>query len=483
MIKTRLTYYLFILILVSSCGIAKIETETLTTDKAEVEQVHFAQDLYDTCSLNKYPPNQYRYYIGVNSGREPSFALDSAVWVKASEIGSRTKISHSWLYWEDLNQCHNLGFFDNAASNGNQTGILPAELNFSNFAELRHFRSHAIISEKHLNEIFSTAKKLKGLEVYLDKDLPEEICDCKELEFLKIFSFDETNLPPCIKNLPKLNYLHLVGIGGNANDIIWEIPSLQALFIEGNGYLNIPTSIQSLKRLKHLKLAYLDSLSIPNEFNELDSLELLELFRIDKKINYSSQFENLEGLRALKMTHVNLTSFPHLLESKKLLYLTAEYLNELDELNLDFTNMESMQTIKLSGEAFNEINFFPKGIETLKYLQVLHLREFNITEVPESIYGLTNLKDLNLVGIQGANLSYSSLKMIYDFNGDFRQSGHGLRSFHARQGGLTKTEREEIQTLKNTGTNVDRTYSDKFLPTFDYYMFKLKYYQEKYKGY
>lgn len=483
--KINSWYYIIIITLVTSCGIKKKQNETLVVDRTELEQVHFAQSYYDTYSLNKYPPHQYRYYIGVKSGKEPSFALDSVVWVKAGDdkIGTRTKIGQSWLFWEDLNQCNNLGIFDNKASVGNKAGVLPAELNFSNFPELRHFRSHSVISEKHLGEVLQTAKKLKGLEIYLDKDLPDEICDCKELESLKIFSFAEVNLPPCIKNLPKLKYLAIVGVSGNVNDIIWEIPSLEALYIEGGEYLNIPRSIKTLKRLKHIKLSYLDSLSIPNEFNELDSLELLELFRIDKKINYLGQFENLNELRALKMGDLGLSNFPLLRESKKLLYLTAENIHELDSVDLDFINLTLLHTLKLSGKAFNEIDEFPKGIDSVKNLQTLHLRDFSITEIPLYFNHFVGLKDLNLVGRQGVNLSYSSLKMVYDFNGSIRQRGLGLRYFQARQGGMTKLQRIEIQTLKNVGGISEGRYLDKFLPTFDYYLFKLKYYQEKYRGY
>lgn len=471
---------LFTTILAIGCSRKTLDV-TVSSD-SQREQSHFAQNFYDTCSLNKYPHWKFQYRLSMTNDRSLAVPLDSVIWVKSGggRIGSRSIIKGSWLFWEDLNQCSNLGFFDNEASNGNKAEVLPPELNFSNFPELRHFRSHSIISEKHLDEVLETGKKLKGLEVYLDRDLPEEICNCEELEYLKIFCFDEINLPLCLKNLPKLKYLDLVGVGGNANKIIWEIPSLQALYLEGCDYLEIPVSVRSLKSLKQLKISSIDTLSIPIEFSELDSLELLELFRIDKKINYAGQFEYLEGLRALKMTHVSLTSFPRLKESKGLLYLTLEYVNELDTFNFDFTNKEYLHTLKLSGNAFNEINFFPEGIETLKNLEILHLREFKITEVPPSINGLTKLKDLNLVG---DDLSYKSLKMIYDFNGSLRQKGFGLRSFHAKQGQLTKEQREEIQTLKNTGTTVDWRYSDKFLQAFDYYMFKLKYYQDKYRGY
>lgn len=467
-------HLILIAILFSCQGIKEISETTSknnSTSEKTSDTLHPFDSIYNSCSFINFPL-EYRYFLNSNSPtREFQRSVDSVLYVKAGEnrIGTRSSTRVSWVYWEDLNQCYNLGFFDNKSSMGNRTDEIPSELDFTNFPELRYMRSHSMISKKHLDEILATAKKLKGLDIYLEFDLPNEICNCEELEYLEILSYNSIKLPDCIKNLENLKYIRLIGF---QDDVIWETPSLEALFLDFGGNLNIPDAVSKNKNLRHLSISGCNSLSLPETFGELDSLELLELTRIHDTISIADQLNRLKNLQGVKFIKLSLEEIPFFLGSNKLKFLEINYLNYLSNPSIDITAYaDSLEAIVLGGIGFRNNSSFPTGIEKAKQLKYLHLYGFPIDSIPQSITELENLESLMLYG---NNLSFNDLTKVYG-----KMHKQGLRYFNPSYiSGLSDDQRRIIQGLDSQTQGTLSNHSSPpwmtFGNAFDYYRKKIK---------
>lgn len=466
-----------LLMVVSSCGHHKIVSEKLLDSEInnQITEEHPFDSLYNACTLLKYPPHQYYYHVNSSTElREFQMSEDSVIFVRAGDnkIGTRSKLRESWLYWEDINQCYNLGFFDNNPSGGNSPYLLHDSLDFTRFPQLRYFRSTSKISRKHLNQILATASKLKGLEINLNFDLPDQICHCDSLEYLQLTAYDAIKLPSCLSNLTKLKYIQLIGI---YDDIIWEIPSLKALELQlpGSFELSIPDSLEKLKDLRQLSIYGCKSLVLPESFNQLDSLELLELEWINDTISIADKLNGLGNLKGVRLIQLSLHEFPQFKGSNNLKLLEASNINSLTNIEVDISNCSaSLEALILGGIGFNNNSMFPKGIEFANQLIFLHLTGFPIENIPPELIQLKKLKSLMLYG---NDLTFEGLVTIYD-----ELHKQGLLYYNPPYiRNLTDEQREEIMRLDNESNGSLSSFNKPAFITygnaFEYYQKKIKY--------
>jgi hypothetical protein len=466
-----------VMMVISSCGHHKVVSEKPLdsyVDKLAVEN-HPFDSLYNACSLLKYPPHQNYYHVNSSSEfREFQMSEDSVIFVRAGNdnIGTRSKLRESFLYWEDINQCYNLAFFDNKPSVGNRSHQLHDSLDFTRFTQLRYLRSTSSISRKHLNQVLLAASRLKGLEVNIDFDLPDEICNCDSLEYLQLISNYSIKLPSCLKSLTNLKYIQLIGF---YDDIIWQIPSLKALELQlpSSIGLAIPDSLEKLKELRQLSIYGCKSLILPESFNQLDSLELLELEWINDTISIADELNGLENLKGVRLVQLNLHEFPKFKGSSKLKLLKASSINFLTNSEVDISNCSaSLEALILGGVGFSNNSMFPKGIEYAGQLVFLHLIGFPIENIPLELIQLKKLKSLMLYG---NNLTFEGLVTIYD-----KLHKQGLLYYNPPYiRNLTDEQREEIWRLDRTSRGALSSFNKPAFITygnaFDYYQRKIKY--------
>ncbi len=468
-----------ILLVAASCGQGKViyeKSDSKTkTDNNVTEEVqeppHPFDRLYEKYNLEKHPPSEYYYKVTDDEYRAFEMPADSVLiaWSAGSRIGSRSELRGFWKYWEDINQCKNLAIFDNKASGSSTAYPVPYELDFTNFPQLRYFRSKTTTSERHLNQVLATAKKLKGLETYIDVDLPVEICNCDSLEFLDLMTNKPIDLPDCLKDLENLKYIRLSGI----NDaVVWEIPSLVALDLSLGPEAKIPDSLQNLKHLKHLSIKGGSRDMFPESFDALDSLELLEIGWIDDTISIADKLDGLESLKGVRMVRLSLEEFPRFRSSNQLKLIDGSVINYLENSTIDISACsDSLEALVMNGLAFVNNTSFPVGIGSARQLVYLHLVNFPVDHIPQEV---TQLKKLKSLMLHGNNLTYEDLLIVYD-----TMHKQGLVYFNPPFiGGLSEKDRSVLNQLDREARGALSSYSDPpwitYTNAFDYYRKYLK---------
>lgn len=265
-------------------------------------------------------------------------------------------------------------------------------------------------------------KQITSLEICFGLNtVPSSVIALTQLEELKISS-NLTALPENICNLKKLKVLNL-----ESNDIselpytIGRLTDLRALYLYGNELLSVPDSIQNLN-LSTLKLEMSESVdSFPSALLKIKSLESLNITQKNLK-ELPTQFNNLENLRDLTMnvhlrmawvkTFTTLSTMPNLITLN--LFQYAIYPKEIAllknikhlEVSADFWSNANGASIyvldnicglkHLESLVFNlyRDTVISPQIKKLEHLKSLEFRNSFLTQLPEEIGNLSQLRKL-----------------------------------------------------------------------------------------
>lgn len=373
----NLTLLLFILIVSSSCAPTGANLSLSNSGTASQETInhnsHPFQQVYDTCHIFGFNsvPNQFWFKTddlrNLNINPDSVLAIDLRNGLEDSNY-PRDKYTRSIkLRIDDVHKCENLGFlvFDGQGSNW------PKNLDFTLFPELRYIKNFVTpITEKQLHDMLNTAKKLKGIEILYGGAIPECICELKDLRYIIMNNYGKLTFPECIKDLPNLKYVSIGGVSKEINDLVWNIPSLELLVLNGGRHIEIKPSIKNMTRLKQISISEIDTISFPKEFYYLDSLELFTLRWVNKKVLFQETFENLENLRGIELAQLSLNQLPLTQNHEKVLFLNYYRIFSRDDSHpLHFQNLPSLVYLVANGGAIGKE--IPKDIEKLPKLQRL----------------------------------------------------------------------------------------------------------------
>ncbi len=223
----------------------------------------------------------------------------------------------------------------------------------------------------------SSLQILEISDVYIDQ-LPTAICTLPNLEKLGVYNAERLyNLPEALGALPNLKVLELVN----------------------NSITALPQTIGDLSKLRALDLTDNALKEFPDSFSRLQRLEKLSLDGCRFITHLPRGFQNLVGLKSLKLKNESLDyekALQQLVELPSLEVLEVLRFDDTPfELPVEFGNLPVLKWLRLkvgemdSGQALNVIS----AIQTLEYLD---LRGFDLRELPIGFSGLTNLKSVRL---------------------------------------------------------------------------------------
>lgn len=320
----NLALLLLISIVSSSCAPTGANLSLSNSGTASQETInhnsHPFQQVYDTCHIFGFNSVPNQFWFKTDDLRNLNIDPDSVLYLS---IGSSIEEQSNFprdkytirLRIDDVHKCRNLGFLK---YDGDEW---PKTLDFTNFPELRYIKNFETpITEKQLHDMLNTAKKLKGIEILYGGAIPECICELKDLRYIIMNNYGKLTFPECIKDLPNLKYVSIGGVSKEINDIVWNIPSLELLVLNGGRHIEIKPSIKNMTRLKQISISEIDTISFPKEFYYLDSLELFTLRWVNKKVLFQETFENLENLRGIALAQLSLNQLPLTQNHEKVLF-------------------------------------------------------------------------------------------------------------------------------------------------------------------
>ena len=194
------------------------------------------------------------------------------------------------------------------------------------------------------------------------KELPEAICDLKQLKHLRVFEGWVSRLPKGISRLLELESLSLL------------VRDLE----------EIPKDIGALKNLKELEIFCMSHVYKDNE--PVVKLERSGLSDIPEEIGELSDLENLSiGCTSIKKLPKSIGK----LKKLKHLTLTNNLLCELPDEIAELSELESLWLDK------NDLSEVPNSVEKLSKLKFVTLNNNNFNEIPEVLKKHPNLKHVS----------------------------------------------------------------------------------------
>lgn len=262
------------------------------------------------------------------------------------------------------------------------------------------------------------AKKEQAAELDLSNldltTLPDEL---GQLTHLKRLNLSKNNLQVLSGVIGKLKQLEFLNLWSNSLNILpSEIEQLKALTeidLEDNYFVEFPKSLLNLPKLKIIDLEHNGISNVPDEIEKLNNLIDLDLSR-NRITVISENIGQLTELKALNLKGNLLTKLPN----------TICNLTNLTWLNVRGNNLED-KLVEATQEGQNAIaEYFIQQIIYDKILVAkaanlikLDLSDHNITELPEELFQLDQLKILslernNIWEIPSKILSMKSLEVL-----------------------------------------------------------------------
>ena len=149
-----------------------------------------------------------------------------------------------------------------------------------------------------------------------------------------------------------------------------KMPNLKHLNIADNAITALPENIDRLTKLMHLEAHHNHMTALPASLSTLSRLELAD-FRYNKLKNLSKASFNMPNLRALALSHNQISTLP------------------------DLSGLKNLQGLLL--EHNEDIRFEP-GSKPLQSLNALDLSHCNLKTVPSFLGDFSKLNKLNLAG-------------------------------------------------------------------------------------
>ncbi len=373
---------------------------------------------YSIWNTHKIPFENLSHFPVINDIPENVLSI----WV--SYLSKDSEQNHMTL--PKLSRYKNIAFL-----NYYDESILDKRFDFSWFPNLREVIFKPSINQYQVNQLFSTAKKIRYLEVNINDTIPDCFCELNELKVLIIYG--SPIFPSCIKEMKNLKFINLIGGGENFETKLFDMPHLEALSLQ-TGPLVIPATVKNMKRLKALDIQT-GLLTLPSEFGELDSLENLSLSVHDGRINFPFEFNKLKNLRNIRIWADTINEYPNISNLDKMLFLWY-HIGYTYKYNLDFSKTPNLNFIWL--ETPTKYKVLPNGICTLNDLRALYINHY-IDKLPPYFFSLPNLSYLSLNG----NIPFNQIVALAQM-----PKMHNLKPPRT----LTEGEKKILMKIKNDPT-------------------------------
>ncbi|KAK8635738.1 hypothetical protein V6N13_004460 [Hibiscus sabdariffa] len=299
----------------------------------------------------------------------------------------------------------------------NLSFILGPDHNWNKFAALsrrkvlRTFLPLSSTEKKSLEafeELFPTENYLRvlSLSMYEVSELPNSICDSKQLRY---FDFSDTNIQSLPERVGKLcnlktlklsNCIFLFHLLANLSNLI----KLEHLYISGMHIKELLDSIAmyGLTKLKHIDIKEKSLEELPYSIGHLENLSYLDISGTDEfcfKFKDVSPLQNPE--RVLNLSFIlgpdhNWNKIAALSRKKVLrtfLPLSSTEKKPLEAFEELFPTENYLHVLSLS---MYEVSELPNSICDSKQLRYFDFSDTNIQSLPERVGKLCNLKTLKL---------------------------------------------------------------------------------------
>lgn len=180
-------------------------------------------------------------------------------------------------------------------------------------------------------------------------DFPLCITRIPSLTYLSLSSLKLSEIPPEIKQLSQLTNLNLYG--NNLQELcdeIGQLENLEILELFSNQLTTLPSTIKNLKRLRVLTLGLNINLQLPPEIGELDNLEEFAFHHMREGITLPPEFTKLQSLKRLNLRDSKLTTVPAPVFYLKNLNWLDLGRNKLQLLPPELSNLKKLKEINLS---------------------------------------------------------------------------------------------------------------------------------------
>nr|XP_002736431.1 PREDICTED: uncharacterized protein LOC100371525 [Saccoglossus kowalevskii] len=237
-------------------------------------------------------------------------------------------------------------------------------------------------------------KQLVELTLNINKltCIPSDIKKLVRLQTLGLSDNQLNEIPPALCDMPKLTKLTLDGNGLSAiPSAIRNLRNLQKLDLSNNNISVIPSELLHMNQLIELRLGSNQLKCIPSEIGNLQQLEKLDLSH-NEGISGADSLSSLDELSELKLNKNNLRSVPNMFKLKKLqvLHMNDNLIKEIPE---EIQNLYSLKELWLD---YNQLTSIPSEIGELTNLRELSLLMNKLTEITPAIGKLSMLRHLNL---------------------------------------------------------------------------------------
>eukprot|EP00261_Vitis_vinifera_P030658 XP_019071901.1 PREDICTED: TMV resistance protein N-like [Vitis vinifera] len=231
---------------------------------------------------------------------------------------------------------------------------------------------------------------------------------------------------PSIIDMEALEILNLSGCSELKKfpDIQGNMEHLLELYLASTAIKELPSSIEHLTGLVLLDLKRCKNLkSLPTSVCKLESLEYLFLSGCSKLENFPEMMEEMENLKELLLDGTSIEGLPSSIDRLKgLVLLNLRNCKNLVSLPKGMCTLTSLETLIVSG--CSQLNNLPKNLGTLQHLAQLHADGTAITQPPDSIVLLRNLKVLIYPGCK--RLAPTSLGSLFSFWLLHRNGSNGI---------------------------------------------------------
>ncbi|XP_034708580.1 disease resistance protein RUN1-like [Vitis riparia] len=286
---------------------------------------------------------------------------------------------------------------------------------------------------QHLMEIPDLSVRAPNLEkLILDGcssllEVHPSIGRLKKVTELNLKNCKKLSSFPSIIDMEALKILNFAGCSELKKfpDIQCNMEHLLELYLSSTAIEELPSSIgQHITGLVLLDLKRCKNLtSLPTCIFKLKSLEYLVLSGCSKLENFPEIMEDMENLKELLLDGTSIEVLPSSIERLKgLVLLNLRKCKKLVSLPDSMCNLRSLQTIIVSG--CSQLDQLPKNVGSLQHLVQLHADGTAITQPPDSIVLLRDLRVLIYPGCK--ILPSSSLSSLFSFWLLHRRGSNGI---------------------------------------------------------
>ncbi|MCH2224953.1 MAG: leucine-rich repeat domain-containing protein [Crocinitomicaceae bacterium] len=269
--------------------------------------------------------------------------------------------------------------------------------------------------EKHLT-ITDTVLKHKKLETLIGrncqlKNVPNRIDELRSLKTLKLPQNDLYFLPKSMRGLWELTKLDLDTNQFSSIDYsLGRLPNLEYLELSHNRFKSFPHELLYLKKLKSLDISLNEISKFDANLSGMQKLETLN-FRNCKLTTFLIGSNSPHGLMNLELSNNDINNKGFGFSPDKFPRLTSVRLawNDLDYIPKELLELKFLNILDLG---YNNLSSLPEGLLKLSSLKSLNLKYNKFKSIPSVLYSITGLDYLNIQGIKVSKEDIKQLKKL-----------------------------------------------------------------------